>query len=158
MDPIRNIGFVLKDVSRLWVRHFEQRATQLGMTLTQFKVLVYLSRNEGATQAKLAELSDTDPMTLVRIIDRMENDGWLERRPDPCDRRAHRLFLKPAADPLLDEVTHIADKARADALNGVSADERAELLTLLERIRGNLLSLLSGGAEAAGSRSGGTAA
>jgi DNA-binding MarR family transcriptional regulator len=157
MDPIRNIGFVLKDVSRLWVRHFEQRATQLGMTLTQFKVLVYLSRNEGTTQAKLAELSDTDPMTLVRIIDRMENDGWLERRPDPCDRRAHRLFLKPAADPVLDEVTRIADRARADALSGVSAEERAELLNLLERVRGNLLSLLSGG-EPADSRSSSTTA
>ncbi len=80
---IRHFGFLVKDVSRLWVRHFEQRAVQLGMSLTQCKVLVFLSRNEGATQARLAELSDTDPMTLVRVLDRMERDGWIERRPDP---------------------------------------------------------------------------
>jgi DNA-binding MarR family transcriptional regulator len=143
MDPARNIGFLLKDVSRLWVRHFEQLAAQLGMTLSQAKVLLYLSRNEGATQARLAELSDTDRMTLVRILDRMENDGWLERRPDPSDRRAHRLHLKPGADSVLAEVTRLADKARAEALAGVSADERAQLLGLLERLRGNLLSLVA---------------
>lgn len=147
MDPIRNIGFLLKDVSRLWVRHFEQRATQLNMTLTQCKVLVYLSRNEGTTQARLAELSDTDPMTLVRVLDRMQKDEWLERRPDPNDRRAYRLFLKPAADPVLAEIVRIGDKARAEAMAGLSADERAQLLALLERIRGNLLSLVPNGSE-----------
>ncbi|HEU4618655.1 MAG TPA: MarR family transcriptional regulator [Gammaproteobacteria bacterium] len=149
MDPSRNIGFLLKDVSRLWVRHFEQLAAQLGMTLSQAKVLLYLSRNEGTTQTRLAELSDTDRMTLVRILDRMENDGWLERRTDPDDRRAHRLHLKPAAESVLAEVTRLADKARAEALAGVSAEERAQLLTLLERIRGNLLSLVAGSAESA---------
>jgi len=142
VEHIRNFGFLVKDVLRLWVRHFEQRATQLGMTLTQCKVLVFLSRNEGATQARLAELSDTDPMTLVRILDRMEKDEWLERRADPSDRRAYRLFLKSAADPVLNEITRIGDKARDEALVGISANERAQLMTLLERIHGNLLSLV----------------
>ena len=81
MDGIRNLGFLLKDVSRLWVRYFTQHADQLGLTLTHAKVLVFLSRNEGTTQARLAEICDTDPMTLVRTLDRMQNDGWLERRP-----------------------------------------------------------------------------
>jgi len=142
VEHIRNFGFLVKDVSRLWVRHFEQRATQLGMTLTQCKVLVFLSRNEGTTQARLAELSDTDPMTLVRILDRMEKDEWLERRADPSDRRAYRLFLKSAADPVLNEITRIGDKARDEALAGISTDERAQLMRLLERIHGNLLSLV----------------
>lgn len=150
MDPTRHIGFLLKDVSRLWVRHFEQLAAQLGMTLSQAKVLLYLSRNEGTTQSRLAELSDTDRMTLVRILDRMESDGWLERRPDPSDRRAHRLHLKPGAESVLTEVTRLADKARAEALAGVSAEERALLLVALERIRGNLLSLVARGAETSG--------
>jgi MarR family transcriptional regulator, transcriptional regulator for hemolysin len=142
MDPIRNVGFLFKAVSRLWVRHFEQRATQFGMTLTHAKVLVFLSRNEGTTQARLAELSDTDPMTLVRVLDRMEKDGWLERRPDPSDRRAYRLFLKRAADPVLAEINRIGDKARGEALAGLSQDERAHLLTLLERIHANLVELV----------------
>jgi len=141
-QPIRNFGFVVKDVSRLWVKHFEQRAAQLGMTLTQCKVLVFLSRNEGSTQTQLAELSDTDPMTLVRVLDRMGHDGWIERRPDPNDRRAHRLYLKPASDAVLDEIARIADKVRGEALAGLSATEREQLLTLLERVRVNLVALV----------------
>ncbi len=149
MDNIRNLGFIVKDVSRLWVRLFELRAPQLGMTLSQAKVLVYLSRNEGATQKKLAELTDTDPMTLVRILDRMEHDGWLERRPDPADRRAYRLFLKAAADPILAEISRIGDKARGEALAGVSQEDRAHLMKLLEQIHGNLLALVPASGETA---------
>lgn len=145
MDRIRNLGFLLKDVSRLWVRYFEQQSVQLSMTLTQAKVLVYLARNEGTTQARLAELCDTDPMTLVRVLDRMEKDHWLERRPDPHDRRVYRLFLRPAAEPVLAEVHRIGDKARAEVLSGISADERMQLLGTLERIRTNLLELLPAG-------------
>lgn len=153
-DPTRNIGFLLKDVWRLWERHFRQRAAQLSVTLDQCRVLVHLSRNEGATQARLAELSDTDPMTIVRILDRMEKDGWLERRADPADRRVYRLFLKPAADPVLAEVMRIAEKSRAEALAGLSADERVQLLGLLERIRDKLTSLVPPSAEAVRSPAG----
>ncbi len=149
MDPLRNVGFLFKDVSRLWMRFFEQRATQLSMTLSQAKVLVYLSRNEGTTQARLAELTDTDPMTLVRVLDRMEKDGWLERRPDPSDRRAYRLYLKRAADPVLAEIHRIGDKGRAEALAGLSQDDRALLLTLLERIHANLVALVPNSSEPA---------
>jgi MarR family transcriptional regulator, transcriptional regulator for hemolysin len=141
MDRVRNLGFILKDISRLWVRVFEQRADQLGITLTQARVLVFLSRNEGTTQVRLAELCDTDPMTLVRVLDRMERDDWLERRPDPNDRRVYRLFLKPAADPVLAEVMRIGDKARSEALSGLSTDERNLLVSLLERIHTNLAAM-----------------
>ena len=115
MEQVRHFGFIVKDVYRLWVRLFEQRIPQLGMTFTQCKVLVFLSRNEGTTQAKLAEASDTEPMTLVRVLDRMEHDGWIERRPDPADRRAYRLHLKPASSPVLAETLRIAEKARNEA-------------------------------------------
>ncbi len=142
MDRSRNLGFLMKDVSRLWVRYFEQHADELGMTLAHAKVLVYLSRNEGCTQARLAELCDTDPMTLVRTLDRMEKDGWLERRPDPTDRRAYRIFLKPASNSVLAEVTRIGDRARGEALAGLSNDERTQLIALLERIHANLLALV----------------
>ena len=147
MDGIRNLGFLLKDVSRLWVRYFMQHADQLGLTLTHAKVLVFLSRNEGTTQARLAEICDTDPMTLVRTLDRMQNDGWLERRPDPRDRRAYRVFLKPAADPVIAEINRIGDKARGDVLSGISTEERAQLMAVLERIHSNLLELVPAASE-----------
>src|SRR5882757_10469451 len=99
MDSLRNFGFLLKDVSRLSNLNFEREAASLGMTLAQCKVLIYLQRNQGVSQVRLAELTGTDPMTLVRILDRMESDGWVERRQDPADRRARRLYLKDAADP-----------------------------------------------------------
>src|SRR5450759_1266799 len=83
MDPFRHFGFLLKDVSRLYSRNFERHATELNLTLAQCKVLSYLQRNEGISQVRLAYLTDTDPMTLVRILDRMERDGLIERRPDP---------------------------------------------------------------------------
>jgi MarR family transcriptional regulator, transcriptional regulator for hemolysin len=141
-DNIRNFGFLMKDVYRLWVRHFEQRAAQLGMSLTQCKVLVFLSRHEGATQTKLAELCDTEPMTVVRVLDRMERDGWIERRADPSDRRANRLYRKPKSDQIVDEIQRIAERARNEALAGLSAAERDQMMNLLERIRGNLVGLL----------------
>jgi len=149
MDRIRNLGFLMKDVSRLWVRYFESHADQIGMTLTQAKVLVFLSRNEGCTQARLAELCDTDPMTLVRVLDRMEKDGFLERRPDPSDRRVYRLFLLPGSDPILAAITRIGDQARGEALAGLSTEERTQLITLLERVHANLLALIPATSEPA---------
>jgi MarR family transcriptional regulator, transcriptional regulator for hemolysin len=145
VEQIRNFGFLVKDVSRLWVRLFEQRAVQLGMSLTQCKILVYVSRNEGATQARIAELSDTEPMTLVRTLDRMEGDGWIERRADPSDRRAYRIFLKPASDPVLAEIARIAEKARAEGLAGLSAEQREQMMEMLEQVRRNLTALLPAG-------------
>jgi len=145
MEQVRNFGFILKDVQRLWVRLFEQRLPQLGMTFTHCKVLVFLSRNEGATQAKLAEVSDTEPMTLVRVLDRMERDGWIERRPDPADRRAYRLHLRPASNPVLAETLRIAEKARNEALAGLSAGQREQLMDMMEHVRGNLVALVSAG-------------
>ena len=149
MDRLRNLGFLMKDVSRLWVRYFESHADQIGMTLTHAKVLVFLSRAEGCTQARLAELCDTDPMTLVRVLDRMEKDDWLERRPDPNDRRAYRLFLKPGARPVITEIDRIGDRARGEALAGLSTAERTQLITLLERVHANLTALVPTASEPA---------
>ena len=142
-NRLRNLGFLIKDVARLYVKYFERQATQHGLTLGHCKVLMMLSRNQGATQAKLAELSETDPMTLVRTLDRMEGDGWLERQPDPEDRRAHRLYLKPAAKPLIEDIQRLGDKARAEVLAGLSNEERLQLLELIERVHANLTQLVS---------------
>jgi hypothetical protein len=77
----------------------------------------------------------------------MERDGWLERRPDPSDRRARRLFLKPAAHTVLRQIWAIGDRSRGEALAGLDVGEKTQLLDLLERIHGNLNTLLPGSAE-----------
>jgi MarR family transcriptional regulator for hemolysin len=150
MDLLRNFGFVLKDISRLYSLNFERHAAELNMTLVQCKVLSYLQRNEGISQVRLAFLTDTGPMTLGRILDRMEGDGLIERRPDPADRRARRLFLQAPALQVLREIWQHSDRARAKALAGLSAADRAQLMSLLERIHSNLDALIPNAADTAG--------
>ena len=99
----------------MWSASSKERAA-LGLTLPQCKALVYLAEHEGISQVQLAELTDIEPMTLVRILDRMESDGWLERRNDPADRRARRLYLKPEGKALVDDIWHLVD---LDAPRGV---------------------------------------
>ena len=140
-ERLRNFGFLLRDVHRLYAKHFERYAREIELTLPQCKVLGHLSRNEGISQARLAELTDTDPMTLVRTLDRMQQDQWIERRPDPEDRRAHRLYLREAVKPIMARMWKLADQARQEALSALTVAEREQLLDLLERVHGALLQL-----------------
>jgi MarR family transcriptional regulator for hemolysin len=140
-DRLRNFGFLVRDVSRLCAKRFERNARELELTLPQCKVLAHLSRNEGISQARLAELTETDPMTLVRTLDRMQQDGWIERRPDPIDRRAHCLFLRDPARPILDRIWKFAEQTRAEALAALSQGDREHLIDLLERVHGTLSNL-----------------
>jgi MarR family transcriptional regulator for hemolysin len=138
MDRYQNFGFLLKDVSRLYTRRFEDRAHALALTLPQCKALAYLAKNEGVSQKRLAELIDVDPMSLVRILDRMQADGWVERRSDPEDRRARSLCLTEKAKPLVQEIWRLAAETRAETLHGLAEEEREALMSLLERIHANL--------------------
>jgi MarR family transcriptional regulator, transcriptional regulator for hemolysin len=137
----RSFGFLLKDVSRLYVQRFEQRAGALGLTLPQCKALVHLAQGEGISQAQLSEATDLDPMTLVRILDRMETDGWLERRRDPADRRARRLYLTAKGRPLVDEIWNLVDLTRGEAFAGIPKQRTEQLIALLETIRNNIATL-----------------
>jgi len=142
VDPLRNFGFLVREVSSLSSINFERHSTDLGLTLAQCKVLAYLQRSEGISQKRLAGLTDTDPMTMARTLERMEADGWIERKPDPADRRARQLFLKPQGLKLLQGIWRVADRARVVAMTGLSAADRAQLMGLLERVRCNLATAL----------------
>ena len=135
------LGFLLKDVTRLYTRRFEERAQALSLTLAQCKALTYLARNEGVSQKRLAELIEIDPMSLVRILDRMEADGWVERRADPQDRRARCLVVTDQARPIIELIWQVVTETRAEALAGLTDPERAQLMALLERAHVNLLAL-----------------
>jgi DNA-binding MarR family transcriptional regulator len=101
-------------------------------------VLGYLARNEGINQAGLADLLEIKPMTLVRQIDRMEEDGWIERQPQPGDRRARRLVLTDKARPILARILDLSNEIRAESFVGLSKDEGKQLIELLRRVHGNL--------------------
>ena len=141
MNRQRNVGFLLKDVSRRYVLRFEEHARAVSLTLPQCKTLVRLEKNEGVSQATLAELADVEPMTMVRILDRMEADGLLERRPNPADRRARRLYLTRKAGPLLDEIWRLAELTAAELFAGIGRRDRDAFVELLERVHGNACAL-----------------
>jgi MarR family transcriptional regulator for hemolysin len=139
MDLDRSFGFLVHDVARLFGRRFNQRALLfLGLTRAQCKVLGYLARNEGINQAGLADLLEIKPMTLVRQIDRMEEDGWIARQPQPGDRRARRLVLTDKARPILARILDLSNEIRSESFAGLSKDEGKQLLELLRRVHGNL--------------------
>jgi DNA-binding MarR family transcriptional regulator len=137
----RRFGFILRDVSRLYVQRFEQHAASLGLTLAQCRALLRLADCEGVSQVKLAELTDLEPMALVRILDRMEAEGWLERRGDPRDRRIRCLYLTGKARPLLEDIRRLMDVTWGDAFSGIPK-RKSELVTeLLDMVRSNLMAL-----------------
>lgn len=133
-----SIGFLISDVSRLMRRRFDERARAFGATRTQWKALAHISRNEGMNQGTLAELLEVEPITLTRMVDRLEEAGLVERRRDPGDRRAWRLFLTAKAGPILDRMHGVAEDLTAQTLDGITAEQLAQLTDTLEQMRANL--------------------
>src|SRR5262245_7766111 len=132
------IGFLLNDAARLMRKDFERRTRSLGLTRAQWQTLFHLHRNEGCNQATLADLLEVEPITLARLIDRLEASGLVVRQQDPNDRRARLLFLGERAHPLLDELKTLGAQTRQIALAGISEDEQTLLMTLLTKMRANL--------------------
>jgi DNA-binding MarR family transcriptional regulator len=134
----RRFGFLLHDIARLMRKRFDARARHSGLTRAQWQVLLTLTRQEGVNQAALAEALDLEPITVGRLIDRMEEAGWVERRPDAADRRAHRLYITARARPMMAQLEIVGQNLLDEAFGGLSPGERDGLLDLLVRIRGNL--------------------
>jgi MarR family transcriptional regulator for hemolysin len=134
----RSFGFVLHDVARLLRKRFEQRAKGLGLTRAQWQLLAHLNRHEGINQSGLAEILELEPITVGRIVDRMEEAGWVSRRPDPADRRAHRLYMTDRARPVLTGIMALGEELLGEALAGLGERERSLLLDLLVHVRANL--------------------
>lgn len=134
----QQIGFLLNDASRLLRLRIDARAQRLGLTRSQWRVLLHLSNNQGISQSGLAELIEVERMTLGRLIDRLETAGWVRRQPDPDDRRVKRLYLAKDAEPTLREMLTITSQALEQAFSGLSAADRRQIATQLTRIKANL--------------------
>src|SRR5665647_781551 len=123
-QPInREVAFTIMDVARLLKTFADQQARQYGMTRAQWAVLARLDRFEGLKQSELAEMLDLQPISLTRLLDRLCESGLIERRSDPHDRRAKRLFLTPAARPLLERLGELGEDMMGEALKGVSRED-----------------------------------
>jgi DNA-binding MarR family transcriptional regulator len=110
----------------------------LGLTQAQWRAIAFLARNEGVNQACLAESLEVQPITLARLIDRMQAAGWVERRTDPEDRRAVRLYLTDKCQPILAEMHERATQMLEAVLSGVSTAARKQLIETLSQIKQNL--------------------
>lgn len=137
----QHLGFLLDDVAYLYARRFERHTRGLSLTLHQCKALAVLANCEGINQTRLAETSDIVPTNLVRILDRLEGAGWVERHPDPQDRRAHLLTTTESAQPVVQRIWHVVSKTNAEALNGLAIRDLPVLTALLARVHANLVAL-----------------
>jgi DNA-binding MarR family transcriptional regulator len=132
------LGFLLADVSRLMRREFQRRLGRSSLTMAQARALVYVSRHEGVRQIDLAEMLEVQPITLARLIDQLAEAGLVERRASPTDRRAYHVFLLPAATQHLATIEEVANAVRGDALQGLTDQQAAEIISALRKIRNNL--------------------
>jgi DNA-binding MarR family transcriptional regulator len=138
-----NLGAALADTSRLLRYRFEAEAKSIGVTRSQWQVLTILARQEGIRQVSLSEILEVEPITVCRMVDRLAESGLVERRSNPKDRRAWKLYLTARAYDLLTTLRPIADRLFAEALDGVGDTDRAVFYATLERIRHNLSSQAS---------------
>jgi MarR family transcriptional regulator for hemolysin len=116
----------------------DYKGAQFGVTRAQWAVLARLDRFEGLKQSELAEMLDLQPITLTRLLDRLCNNGLIERRSDPNDRRAKRLFLTPAARPLLEQLGALGEDMMSTALTGVSRESVEQIVAQLAVVKENL--------------------
>jgi DNA-binding MarR family transcriptional regulator len=133
-DPL----LLLHDVARLMRTRFDQRARTLGMTRAQWVILARLERQPGLSQNEMAAICEVEPITVGRLIDRLEMRGMVERRADPTDRRIRRLHLLPAAQPVLDEISRYRTEQTDVILCGVDDAAREGLVGALLQIKNNL--------------------
>ncbi len=135
-----NIGALLYDVARLIRRRFERRARQTGMPLTrlQSRVLLRIARSEGDSQTSVAAVLDIEPIALVRALDKLHEEGLVERRPHPTDRRVWTLWLTPLAWRVVERILAINHEIREEACAGLSPGAREIVLGALYHMKSNL--------------------
>ena len=134
----REFAFMLNDVARMLRTYADQEAAQFGTTRAQWVVLARLDRSEGLKQSELAEVLDLQPISLTRLLDKLCEGGLIERRADPIDRRAKRLFLTPAARPLLEKLGDLGEKLMGTALSGVDRESIQQMIEKLGLVKENL--------------------
>ena len=136
----RNFGFLVHDVSRLIKRRFDRKARQTGLPITrrQASVVLYVARNEGVSQTEVATWLDLEPIALVRMLDKLNEEGLVERRAHPTDRRVRTLWLTPAARPMVTQILAINKAIREEAFVGMPAHARETVIDILDGIKGNL--------------------
>src|SRR4051812_30719997 len=144
-DMSKRLGFLVKDLSRLYAWHFDRLARErLGLSLAQCRLLGAIALHEGEhppSQAELAEKLDLTPMGVTKLCDRMQAAKWITRKPHATDRRTNHVVLLPRARKALEEALALGDQLQATALKGLNATQRDAFLDALRQAHLNLASL-----------------
>ena len=133
-----HIGYLLADNSRLARWAFDQQVREIGVTGPQARLLLNLSRRPGENQGFYAEQLEVEPITLCRMVDRLEEAGMVERRRDPADRRAWQLHLTAKSEKVVAKLQQSVDSLVDDMLCGLTLQEREEFARLLKTVGTNL--------------------
>ena len=138
-EPQDTFGFLIHDVARLLRKNFNRRVQSFGLTQEQCRVILHLSRHEGIQQVDLAELLEIKPITLARLLDKLQENGLIERRRNLDDRRAFRLHLTRSAHAVLQKILALGAATRADANGKVSRADLEKMFSVLSRLKTNLI-------------------
>jgi len=149
----RYIGYLISDVARLMRTVFDRRMRELGLTRSQWMALTRLHRRPGLSQSEIADLLEIEKASAGRLIDRLEENGWVERRPDRRDRRINRIHLTAHAEAVHAGIWPVAEATVEDALRDLSHEERRRLADMMARVKGTLQAVAEQSSAAAGAPS-----
>lgn len=136
-----SFGYLLNDITLLFRKHFDRRAVKFGLTRAQWRATKVLYHREGLRQTELAEFLEMEPIAVGRVIDRLQAAGFVERRPDPKDRRAWRLYTTAQASGVIDDMERIARDLRRECTTGITYEELSQAMEVMTRLKENLQSL-----------------
>jgi MarR family transcriptional regulator for hemolysin len=136
LPNLENFGILLAETARTWRHRLDQRLKPLGLSQARWVVILVLNRyGDGITQTELAERAGIEGPTLVRLLDRMAEDGWIERRVSPTDRRAKTVHLMPQAQAVTVQIKQVARKLRQELLADVPQADLLQVMQVLEGVK-----------------------
>lgn len=135
---IDRLGFLIHDTARLLRKRFEARGSEHGLSSAQWRAMARIVKEEGLPQARLAEVLEIEPISVSRLLDRMEEGGWIERRADQKDRRVRMVFPTAKSRDVYSAIKAVASEVYEDALAGISGADRTILINALNQIVENL--------------------
>lgn len=137
-DGIDRLGFLIHDAQRLLRKRFEIRGAEYGLSAAQWRLLVRVVKDEGVPQARLAEILEIEPISVSRLLDRMEAGGWITRQQDAGDRRVRMIFPTDKSRSVFVAIKSVAGEVYEEALAGLTGEQRRALIGGLSRIVENL--------------------
>lgn len=134
-------GWLTADTARLFRTVFARRVRELGLTRAQWLALTRVNRRPGVSQSELAEMMEIEKAPAGRIVDRLQQKGWIERRAEPNDRRVNRIYLTAQGARVHAAIAPLADATVRDALSGLSASEQSRLVALMGKVKAQLTAM-----------------